>query len=79
MNITVSVEETLATVVRKIAIERNTTLTELVRVYLQDLAADHAHSRDKHVERDELERSFGRFQFHVGKRTWRREQLHDRR
>jgi hypothetical protein len=79
MNITLSVDEALIKEVRKIAIERDTTLTGLVRTYLENLAAEHARSGHKRRERDELERSFSRFQFHVGERTWKREDLHDRR
>jgi len=39
MNITLSLEDELVKEVRKIAVERDTTLTGLVRSYLRDLAA----------------------------------------
>jgi len=79
MNITLSIDENLVKEVRKIAIERDTTLTGLVRAYLQDLAAEHAKSGRKRRELEALERSFEKFQFNLGKRTWRREDLHERR
>jgi Family of unknown function (DUF6364) len=79
MNVTLSLDDTVVKEVRKIAIERDTTLTGLVRAYLEDLAAEHARSGHRRRERDELERSFRRFQFHVGERTWKRQDLHDRR
>lgn len=79
MNVTLSLDDTVVKEVRKIAVERDTTLTGLVRAYLEDLAAEHARSGRKRRERDELERSFHRFQFHVGARTWKRQDLHDRR
>ena len=44
MNITLSLDNDLVREVRKIAVERDTTLTGLVRAYLQDLAAENAKS-----------------------------------
>jgi hypothetical protein len=79
MNITLSIDDDLVREVRKIAVERDTTLTGLVRAYLQDLAAEHAKSGRKRRELEALERSFEEFQFNLGKRTWRREDLHERR
>ncbi len=79
MNITLSVDDDLVKEVRKIAVERDTTLTGLVRDYLKELAAEHAKSGRKRRELEALERSFEQFQFNVGKRTWTREDLHARR
>jgi hypothetical protein len=78
MNITLSIDEKLLKSVRKIAVERDTTLTGLVRAHLEALAAEHAASGRKRREREALERSFSQFQFHVGKRTWKREDLYAR-
>jgi hypothetical protein len=78
MNITLSIDDELVREVRKIAVERDTTLTGLVRAYLQDLAAEHARSGRKRRELEALERSFEKFQFHIGKRTWTRADLHER-
>jgi hypothetical protein len=78
MNITLSLDDKLVKEVRKIAVERDTTLTGLVRAHLEELAAQQAHSGRKRREREALERSFSQFQFHVGKKTWRREDLHSR-
>ena len=79
VNITLSIDEELVKEVRKIAIERDTTLTGLVRSYLHELAAEHAKSGRRRRELEALERSFEQFQFNVGKRTWKREDLHERR
>ena len=79
MNITLSVDDELLKEVRKIAVERDTTLTGLVRAYLQELAAEHAKSGRKRRELEALERTFEKFQFRIGKRTWTREDLHARR
>jgi hypothetical protein len=78
MNITLSLDDKLVKDVRKIAVERDTTLTGLVRLYLEELAAEHAASGRKRREREALERSFRQFQFRVGKRTWKREDLYAR-
>jgi hypothetical protein len=64
--------------VRKIAVERDTTLTGIVRGYLETLAVEDAASGRKRREREALERSFERFQFKIGKRTWKRADLYAR-
>ena len=78
MNITLTLADDLVKEVRKIAAERDTTLTGLVRLYLEQIAAENAHSGRKRRELEALERSFKRFQFKLGKRTWKREDLYDR-
>lgn len=78
MNITLTLEDDLVKEVRKIAVERDTTLTGLVRAYLQQLAAENAVSGRKRREREALDRTFERFQIKVGKRTWTRADLHVR-
>jgi hypothetical protein len=78
MNITLSLDEKLVKDLRKIAVDRDTTLTGLVREYLEQLAAENAASGRKRREREALERSFKQFQFRIGKRTWKREDLYAR-
>jgi hypothetical protein len=78
MNITLSLDDKLVKDLRKIAIDRDTTLTGLVRAYLEKLAAENAASGRKRREREALEHSFKQFQFRIGKRTWRREDLYVR-
>jgi hypothetical protein len=78
VNITLSLDEKLVKDVRKIAVERDTTLTGLVRAYLEGLAREHAASGRKRREREALERSFAQLQVRVGKRTWKREDLYAR-
>lgn len=78
MNITLSLEDKLVKELRKLAIDRDTTLTGLVREYLEKLAAENATSGRKRREIEALERSFKQFQFRVGKRTWKREDLYER-
>jgi hypothetical protein len=78
MNITLSLEEKLVKDLRKIAVDRDTTLTGLVRDYLEQLAAENAASGRKRRERDALERGFKQFQCRMGKRNWKREDLYAR-
>ena len=79
MNITLSLDDDLVREVRKIAVERDITLTGLVRAHLQELAAEHAKSGRKRREIEALRESFEKYQFNIGKRTWKREDLHERR
>ncbi len=79
MNITLSLDEEVVKEVRRIAIERDTTLTGLVRSYLEELAAEHAKSGRKRRELEALRESFKQFQFRLGKRTWKREDLYEGR
>lgn len=78
MNITLSLDEDLVKKVRRIAVERDTTLTGMVREYLQALAAESAASGRKRRERETLERSFDQFRYRVGKRTWKRADVYER-
>ena len=78
MNITLSLDEKVVKEVRKLAVERDTTLTGLVREYLEKLAAESAARGRKRRELEALERSFENFRFSVGERTWTRADLHER-
>jgi predicted transcriptional regulator len=78
MNITLSLDDELVKKVRKIAVEQDTTLTGMVREYLTAVASQSATSGRERREREALERSFERFQFKVGKRTWNRADLYER-
>jgi hypothetical protein len=78
MNITLTLDDKLVKEVRKIAVERDTTLTGLVRAYLEQLASEQANSGRRRREMEALEESFKRFQFRSGKRDWKREDLYVR-
>ena len=78
MNIRLSLPKDLVKRVRKIAVDRDTTLTGLVREYLSELIRQDAATGPKRREREALERSFEQFRFRVGKKTWKREDLHER-
>lgn len=78
MNVTLSLDDNLVKKVRKIAVDRDTTLTGMIREYLERVAAEDSTRGRKRREREILERSFTQFQFKVGKRTWKREDLYAR-
>jgi len=78
MNLTLSLDDELVKKARKIAVERDTTLTGMVRDYLEKLAAEDAASGRRRRQRAVLESSFERFRFQVGKRTWTRADLYAR-
>jgi hypothetical protein len=75
MNFTLSLDDERVKKIRKIAVDRDTTVTGMIRGYLETVAAEAAAAGR---ERDALERSFERFKFKFGKRTWKRADLYDR-
>ncbi len=78
MNITLSIDDKLVKEVRKIAVERDTTLTGLVRDFLEKLAQDDAASGRRQREHEALERTFTSIQFELGSHDWKREDLYER-
>jgi hypothetical protein len=59
-------------------IVRDTTITGLMREYLEKMAAESAAMGRKKREREALERTFQKFHFRMGKKTWRRADLYER-
>ncbi len=78
MHVTLSLDAELVKKVRNIAADRGTTLTEMVRGYLETVAAESAAAHRQRREGETLERSFERFRFHVGKRARSRADLYIR-
>ena len=75
-NITLSVDGETIKKVRKVAIDRNTTLTAMVREFLQSVAAREQTEKRRMVR--ELKQTFGKYSRDMGARTWTREDLHER-
>jgi hypothetical protein len=74
-NITLSVDEKVLAIVRRHAAEQNCSVNALVRAYLTNLAAQEDRANRARVQLRELsERTQGR----IGKKTWKRADLHDR-
>lgn len=75
-NITLKVDEETIKKVRKIAVDKNTTLTEMVREYLKSVTESDLPTRERLVR--DLQASFQSTSRKMGKRKWTREQLHER-
>ena len=75
-NITLSVNEEIIKKVRKIAVDRNTTLTAMVREYLHTIAAGDAAEKQRTI--DTVRQSFREWSRDMGPRTWTRDSLHER-
>ena len=74
-NITLSVDDEVLAAVRRHAAERNSTVNALVREYLTNLAGHQDRARRARVRLRQLSRqSQGR----LGRKTWTRDDLHDR-
>lgn len=74
-NITLAVDEEVLRAVRQHAAERNSTVNALVREYLTNLARQRDRVRQARARLRELSRqSPGR----LGRKSWTREDLHDR-
>ena len=76
MNITLSIDEEIVKKVRKIAIDKDTTLTAMVRDYLTSVASSDAAARK--ADADKLMETFEKLSRDMGPRTWTREDLYDR-
>ena len=75
-NITLSVEEEVIRKVRKIAIDKNTTLTQMVREYLISVAERDAAQKARALKG--LEATFQELSRDMGERDWVREDLYER-
>ncbi|MBN2356932.1 hypothetical protein JXO59_12525 [candidate division KSB1 bacterium] len=75
-NLTMAIDEALLKKARKIAIDRDTTLTGLIRKYLQNLVEQEEKSKAAGIQ--ELFDLFERSEAVVGEKTWTRDDLHER-
>ena len=76
MRITVNIDEEIVRRVRKIAIDKDTTLTAMVRDYLTSVAGRDAATRK--ADADKLMKTLEKVSRDIGPRTWTREDLYDR-
>jgi hypothetical protein len=76
-NITMSIDGELLKKARKIAIDRDTSLTGLIRSYLEELVEKEEVLKEVAV--NELESLFLSSKAVVGQKTWIRDELHVRR
>ena len=75
-NITLSVDAEVTRKVRKIAVDKNTTLTAMVRDYLQSVADSDVEERKQIVRKMRV--SFRALSREMGPRHWKRDELHGR-
>jgi ribosome recycling factor len=75
-NITLSVDEETIKKVRKIAIDKDTTLTAMVREYLESVADSDVATKKQAVIR--LQQSFQKLSRNMGPRSWTRDDLYER-
>ena len=76
MKITVNIDEEIVKKVRKLAIDKDTTLSAMVRDYLTSIAGRDAAARKANADR--LMETFEKVSRDMGPRTWTREDLYDR-
>jgi hypothetical protein len=79
VNVTLTLEEEVVRKVRRIAAERDTTLTGLVRDYLTQLTQNDETADLNARNLANLERAFERFSINASPRTWKRADLYERR
>jgi hypothetical protein len=75
-NVTMSIDDDLLKKARKVAVERDTTLTGLIRTYLEDLVRKDDILRERAAS--ELEDLFAKSKAVVGPKTWTRDDLYVR-
>ena len=76
-NITMSIDDKLLKSARKIAVEKDTSLTGLIRGYLKELVEKEEVLKE--MAALELESMFTSSKAVVGEKTWSRDDLHARR
>ncbi len=74
-NVTLAVDEDLLRAARKVALDRNTSVNQLVRDFLAQLVRESGRQQAAAKRMDEI---FKRHRIRIGRRTWTREDLHER-
>ena len=74
-NLTLTIEDDLLRAARKVALDRNTSVNQLVREYLADLVRE---TDRQHTALANLDRVFRENRIRVGRRNWSRQDLHER-
>lgn len=74
-NLTLTIDEELIRAARKVALDRNTSVNNLVRGFLEKLVAESGEQRAAMIQIEEL---FRQKPFAIGKKNWTWAQLHGR-
>jgi hypothetical protein len=75
-NVTLAIDAELLKKARKIAVDKDTTVTGLIRNYLETLIEKEGKSKKETIS--ELVKLLDHSNARVGKKTWSREDLHER-
>ncbi|MBN2012972.1 hypothetical protein JW960_26815 [candidate division KSB1 bacterium] len=75
-NLTMALDENLLKRARKVAVDKNTTLSALIRSFLQQLVEREEHRKDEVIK--ELDALFNSSQAMIGEKNWSRDSLHER-
>lgn len=75
-NITMSIEEKLLTKAKKIAVEKNKSLTQMIREFLLKMVLKEETKKNHHIR--ELAKLFSSSSAKVGSKRWKREDLYAR-
>jgi predicted transcriptional regulator len=73
-NITLSLDESVVKRVRRIALERDTTLTAMVRDYLEQVAASDQALREQQAR--DIRAAFANYSRPLGGKDWQRDDLY---
>lgn len=74
-NLTLTIDEELIRTARKVALDRNTSVNNLVRGFLETLVAESGEQRAAMIH---IEKLFRDKPFAVGRKNWTRAELHER-
>jgi hypothetical protein len=75
-NVTLAIDADLLKKARKIAVDKDTTVTGLIRNYLETLIEQEGKSKKETIS--ELVQLLDHSNARIGKKTWSREELHER-
>ena len=75
-NLTLKIDDKLLKRARKVAIDKEKTLTSLIREYLENLVRRENCSKENVISK--LKKCFANTNMVVGDKTWTREDLHER-
>lgn len=75
-NLTLTLDGEVLKSARKVALQRDTSVNQLVREYLEQLVREDDHRRDA---LEDLRDFFRTSRYEIGRKKWTRDDLHDRR
>ena len=74
-NLTLTIDADVLTAARKAALDRDSSVNQMVRDYLAQLVRD---TGERRSAREDLKKFFRTSRYQLGKRTWTRDELHER-